>query len=80
MRTSAPATLFPGEDSNDQGMGYQLGVLVTCAAVFGYVFLRRGRKLPAIRDVPGPVNPSWIFGMFPVVNLALLPPPGGFRH
>jgi len=54
-----------GEDSSNQDMGHQLGALATCAVVFVYVFLRRGRKLPAIRDVPGPANPSWIFGTFP---------------
>ena len=54
------------ENSNGQDMGCQLGALTTCAAVFVYVLLRRARKLPVIRDVPGPVNPSWIFGMFPM--------------
>ena len=43
----------------------QLGALAICVAVFFCVFLRRRRKLSAIRDVPGPVNPSWIFGMSP---------------
>jgi len=46
-------------------MQYQLGALATCVAVFTYVFLRRRRKFSAIRDVPGPVNPSWIFGTSP---------------
>jgi len=45
-------------------MKYQLGVPVACAAVIVYVFLRRRRRLSVIKDVPGPVNPSWIFGMF----------------
>jgi len=44
-------------------MGYQLGVLATCAIVFACVLLRRRRSLSTIRDLPGPVNPSWIFGM-----------------
>ena len=52
-------------------MQYQLGALTTCAAVFVYVFFRRRRRLSAIRDVPGPVNPSWIFGMSPGYQLAL---------
>ena len=46
-------------------MGYRLGVLATFVAAFVYVFLRRSRKLSVIRDIPGPVNPSWIFGMSP---------------
>lgn len=45
-------------------MGYQLGVLAACAAVFVYAYLRRGnKKFAMIRDVQGPANPSWIFGM-----------------
>ena len=43
-------------------MQYELGTLATCAALFVYVFLRRHRRLSAIKDVPGPANPSWIFG------------------
>ena len=35
---------------------------MSCATVFVYVFLRRRRRLSAVGDVPGPVNPSWIFG------------------
>ena len=46
-------------------MQYQLGALVACTAVFAYAFLRRHRKLSTIRDVPGPLSPSWIFGMSP---------------
>jgi len=46
-------------------MQHQLGALATCAAVFAYFFLRRRGKPSAIRDVPGPVNPSWIFGTPP---------------
>ena len=37
---------------------------MACAAVFVYVFLRRKRRISAVGDVPGPVNPSWIFGMY----------------
>ena len=44
-------------------MQYQLVAVAACAAVFAYAFLRRNRKLSAIGDVPGPQNPSWIFGM-----------------
>jgi len=43
-------------------MVYQLGALVTCAAALVYTLLRRYRRPSTIRDVPGPVNPSWIFG------------------
>jgi len=46
-------------------MQYQLGALATCAAVFVYVILRRHGKRSAIKNVPGPVNPSWIFGTSP---------------
>jgi len=46
-------------------MQYQLGTLATCATVFVYVVLRTHRKRSAIKDVPGPVNPSWIFGTSP---------------
>ena len=46
-------------------MQYQLGALATCTAIFVYVFLRKYRKPSAIRDVPGPANPSWIFGTSP---------------
>jgi len=46
-------------------MQYQLGALATCAAIFVYVVLRSHRKRFAIKDVPGPVNPSWIFGTSP---------------
>ena len=65
IRTPALPTLLRGEDSSDKVMEYQLGAFATCAAVFVYVLLRRCRKLSAIGDVPGPVNPSWIFGMSP---------------
>ena len=44
-------------------MQYQLGALTAAAVVFVYAFLRRRRRLSPIRDVPGPANPSWIFGM-----------------
>jgi len=46
-------------------MQYQLGALAACVAAPVYVFLRRYRKVSTIRDVPGPVNPSWIFGTSP---------------
>ena len=69
IRTPALPILLRGEDSSDKAMEYQLAALAACAAVFAYVLLRRGRKLSAVRDVPGPVNPSWIFGMFPVGRL-----------
>ena len=65
IRALALRALLRGEDSNDGAMGYQLEALATCVAVFAYIFLRWGRKFSAIRDVPGPVNPSWIFGMLP---------------
>ena len=64
VRTSTLLTLLRGEDSKDEVMDYQLGVPAACVAVFVYAFLRRGRRLSAIMDVPGPANPSWIFGMF----------------
>jgi len=54
-------------------MQYQLGALATCTAIFVYVFLRRYRKPSAIRDVPGPANPSWIFGTSPAFHLLLQP-------
>ena len=44
-------------------MQYQLEAIATCAAVFVYVILRRRRL--SIADVPGPENPSWIFGTSP---------------
>ena len=50
---------------NELVMEYQLGALTTCAAVIAYLLFRRHRRLSTIRDVPGPVNPSWIFGMSP---------------
>ena len=51
------------ENLNDKAMKYQLGVPVACVAVVVYAFLRRRRRLFVLRDVPGPANPSWIFGM-----------------
>ena len=45
-------------------MGYQLAALV-CVVALVYVFLQRCKKFTTIKDVPGPVNPSWIFGMSP---------------
>ena len=50
-------------------MYYLFGTLATCTAVFVYIVLRRLRKPSAIKDVPGPPNPSWIFGMFHRENL-----------
>ena len=63
----APALAFlHGKSSNGElAMQYQLEALVTCVALFVYVFLRRHRRLSVIRDVPRPANPSWIFGMSP---------------
>ena len=46
-------------------MQYQLEALVTCAAIFVFVLLQKRRRLSTIRDIPGPANPSWIFGMSP---------------
>ena len=51
-------------------MEYQVGVFAVCAAVFVYAFLRRYGKLSPIEDIPGPVNPSWIFGTSRRANLA----------
>ena len=51
-------------------MNYQLGTLATCTAAFVYIILRRLRKPSTIKDVPGPANPSWIFGMFRRTALA----------
>ena len=64
LRTSALLTLLRGEVPNDEAMGYQLGALATCVAALVYISLRRCRKLSTIEDVPGPMNPSWIFGTF----------------
>ena len=50
-------------------MQSQLGALAAGAVVFVYLFLRRRNRLHAIRDVPGPENPSWIFGMCWRINL-----------
>jgi len=61
--TSTLLTLPRGEDSKDEAMEYQLGVPAACVAAFVYTFLKRRRRLSVIRDVPGPANPSWIFGM-----------------
>lgn len=59
-------TLFRSKRSNNEPtMQYQLGALATCAAVFAFVVLRRRKRLHTIRDIPGPANPSWIFGMSP---------------
>jgi len=48
-------------------MDYQLGA--TCVLFFVCAFIRRRRELSTIKDVPGPVNPSWIFGMSQRVDL-----------
>ena len=68
IRTSVLPALLRSRGSDRLGMQYQLGGLVTCAAVLAYAFLQRYRRSSTIRDVPGPVNPSWIFGMYPGVN------------
>jgi len=49
-------------------MRYQLEALAVCAVVFIYLSLRRRKRLAIIKDVPGPVNPSWIFGTLPVAE------------
>ena len=61
----SPTFLHCKSSNGEQIMQYQLGALMTCAALFVYVFLRRRRRLSVIRDVPGPMNLSWIFGMSP---------------
>ena len=43
-------------------MQSQLGAFAICAGVFVYAFLRKRKRFPAIKDLPGPENPSWIFG------------------
>jgi len=43
-------------------MEYQLGTLAACTALFVYVWIRRYGEPSPVKDVPGPVNPSWIFG------------------
>jgi len=53
---------------------YQIGALATCAATFAYVILRRRRRLHTVRDIPGPVNPSWIFGKSPRGSTSFLIP------
>jgi len=75
IRTSALLTLLRDKGSNGETMGYQLGALATCVAVFVYVSLRWRRKSPTIKDLPGPANPSWIFGMCPRANLTPLASP-----
>ena len=66
---SFPLILPHSTSPNDKpAMQYQLGALATCVAVIVYAILRRHKRLSAIRDVRGPVNPSWIFGMSPGVN------------
>jgi len=63
------------ESSNDKlDMHYQLGALAACTAIFVYALLRRQKKSFAVRDVPGPVNPSWIFGTSQAVNLGFFTP------
>jgi len=63
-RTSTLLTLLHDEDSKDKVMEYQLGVPAACVAIFVYALLKRRRRVSVIRDVPGPGNPSWIFGVF----------------
>ena len=58
-------------------MQYQLGALATCVAALVYAILRRHKRLSAIKDVPGPVNPSWIFGMSPWVASTPITSPYG---
>ena len=53
-------------------MQHQLGALATCAVAFVYFILRRRRRLFTIKDIPGPANPSWIFGRVNLVPHPLL--------
>ena len=43
-------------------MDFQQAVLTICGAAVAYVLYGRYRN-SAIRDVPGPKNPSWIYGI-----------------
>jgi len=43
-------------------MDFQQTALAACGAAVAYVLYRRYRNL-AIKDVPGPKNPSWIHGI-----------------
>lgn len=64
-------TFLCGRSSNDGlAMDYQLGTLAICGTVLVCI-IQRHRRLSTIRDVPGPVNPSWIFGRSP--GIALIP-------
>ena len=78
--TSTLLALLCGEDSNDETMEYKFGVPVACVAVFAFIFLRRHRRLSVIRDVPGPTNPSWFFGVFQEGQPGPLLPPIGLRR
>ena len=62
----------PHGTSDEPPMQYQHGALVACAGALAYAILRRYRRPSVIGDVPGPANPSWIFGMFPRDNLVPL--------
>ena len=45
-------------------MDFQQAALVTCLALVAYVWYKLYRT-SAIRDVPGPKNPSWVYGSIP---------------
>ena len=60
IRASALFTFLRGSNG-ELVMEYLLGALATGAAALVYI-IRRRRRLSMIRDVPGPMNPSWIFG------------------
>ena len=56
-------TFLRNKSSNDElAMQSQLGAFAICAGVFVYAFLRKRKRFSAIKDLPGPENPSWIFG------------------
>ena len=50
-------------------MDFQQAALATCGLVVTYVWYKLYRAL-TISDVPGPKNPSWIYGMRPHVTYA----------
>jgi len=43
-------------------MDFQQAALTICGVTVAYVLYRRYRNL-TIRDIPGPKNPSWIYGI-----------------
>jgi len=43
-------------------MDFQQTVLTICGAAVAYALYKRYRNF-VIRDVPGPKNPSWIYGI-----------------